>query len=59
MSINLTKSKGISLEKGLSKVKFTVSWDTKADVDIECLVLKDGKAEDSTITQIRIIQKLQ
>ena len=46
MSINLTKSKGISLEKGLSKVKFTVSWDTKADVDIECLVLKDGKAED-------------
>lgn len=48
MAINLSKSQGINLSKGLTKVKFVVQWDSNADVDIECLVLKDGMAENES-----------
>lgn len=44
MSINLTKGQGICLTKGLSKVRFEISWDTSEDLDIQATVLKSGKA---------------
>lgn len=44
MAIKLEKSQGINLKKGLNELKFTVSWQTSDDLDIQCLVLKDGKA---------------
>lgn len=44
MAIKLEKRQGINLEKGLNKLKFTVSWNTSDDLDIQCLILKDGMA---------------
>lgn len=43
MAINLQKSQGISLDKGLKDVVFTVSWDSNVDVDIHAMVLTDGR----------------
>ena len=43
MAINLQKSQGISLDKGLKDVMFTVSWDSNVDVDIHAMVLTDGR----------------
>lgn len=43
MAINLQKSQGISLDKGLREVLFTVSWDSKIDVDIHCMALQNGQ----------------
>lgn len=44
MAIQLSKNKGINLKKGLDKVRFVVRWDSKEDVDIQALVLKDGQS---------------
>ena len=43
MAINLQKGAGISLDKGLKDVLFTVSWDSNVDVDIHALVLTGGR----------------
>ena len=37
MAINLEKGNGICLDKVLSRVAFTVSWDTSEDVDISAM----------------------
>lgn len=45
MAINLEKGNGICLDKGLSRVAFTVSWDTNEDVDISAMLLENGRGK--------------
>ena len=53
MAINLEKGNGICLDKGLSRVAFTVSWDTSEDVDISAMLLEKWSWE--TRRRLRIL----
>lgn len=44
MAVSLKKNSGINLDKGLNNLILTVSWDTQMDIDIEALLLTDGRA---------------
>lgn len=44
MAISLKKNGGIILDKGLNRLRFTVRWGSKVDVDIQAMVLKDNKS---------------
>lgn len=46
MSVKLKKGSGISLSKGIENVQLNVTWNENIDIDIHCLVLKDGKVEE-------------
>ena len=44
MAIQLKKSEGIKLSKGLEHIRFVVAWGSNEDVDISAMILKDGQA---------------